>query len=174
MALFYLKATGEYNPAVCEGENKAAADKTWANIKVFISNKFAKENKQTNVTAKQFKANLIEEKAEITEELINNLTQAHTKQIEMLMKANMEAMKEMMLLVKANSNNQNQVFKVIKGVKTDEEKKKTRTEKQQIYKDAPIYKHCGRKHPAKKEEECWELETNAASRPTNWKSSKST
>jgi hypothetical protein len=67
MALFYLKATGEYNPAVREWENKAAVDKTWANIKAFISNKFAKENKQTKVTAKQFKANLIEEQAEITE-----------------------------------------------------------------------------------------------------------
>ena len=95
MALFYLKATGEYNPAVREWENKTAANKTWAIIKVFISNEFAKENKQTKVTAKQFKANLIEEQAEFTEELINNLMQAHTKQIEILVKSNMEAMKEM-------------------------------------------------------------------------------
>ena len=95
MALFYLKASGEYNPAVREWENKPTANKTWANIKVFISNEFAKENKQTKVTAKQFKANLIEEQAEITEELINNLMQAHTKQIEILVKSNMEAMKEM-------------------------------------------------------------------------------
>ena len=73
MALFYLKATGEYNPAVREWENKPTVNKTWANIKVFISKEFAKENKQTKVTAKQFKANLIEEQAEITEELINNL-----------------------------------------------------------------------------------------------------
>jgi hypothetical protein len=71
MALFYLKATGEYNPAVREWENKTAANKTWANIKVFTSNEFAKENKQTEVTAKQFKANLIEDQAEITDELIN-------------------------------------------------------------------------------------------------------
>ena len=95
MALFYLKATGEYNPAVREWENKPTVNKTWANIKVFISKEFAKENKQTKVTAKQFKANLIEEQAEFTEELINNLMQAHTKQIEILVKSNMEAMKEM-------------------------------------------------------------------------------
>jgi hypothetical protein len=99
MVLFYLKATWEYNPAAREWENKAAADKTWANIKAFISKEFAKENKQTKVTAKQFKANLIEEQAEITEEMINNLTQAHTKQIKALMKSNMEAMKELMTLV---------------------------------------------------------------------------
>ena len=46
MALYYLKATGEYNPAVCEWENKATADKTWPNIKIFISNKYVTENKQ--------------------------------------------------------------------------------------------------------------------------------
>jgi hypothetical protein len=174
MALFYLKATGEYDPAVREWENKATADKTWANIKVFISKEFAKENKQTKVTAKQFKANLIEEQAEITEEMINNLTQAHTKQIEILMKSNMEAIKEMMTLVKENSNKQNQDTgnKFNKGNKTDEEKKKTRTEKQQKYKDTPVCKHCGKKHPSKKEEECWELEANAASRPSNWKPNK--
>jgi hypothetical protein len=79
MALYYLKATGEYDPAVREWENKATVDKTWPNIKIFISNEYAKENKQTKISVKQFKANLIKEQAEITEELINNLTQAHTK-----------------------------------------------------------------------------------------------
>jgi hypothetical protein len=55
---------------------------------------------------KQFKANLIKEQAEITEELIKNLTQAHTKQMEALIKSTTDAMKEMMMLVKANTNNQ--------------------------------------------------------------------
>jgi hypothetical protein len=80
MALYYLKVTGEYyDSAVCKWENKATVNKTWPNIKIFISNKYGKENKQTKISAKQFKANLIEEQAAITEELINNLTQAHTK-----------------------------------------------------------------------------------------------
>ena len=69
-ALFYLKNTGEYDPAVREWENKTAATKTWANIKTFISSEYAKENKQTKATAKQFKANLIEESAEATKELM--------------------------------------------------------------------------------------------------------
>jgi hypothetical protein len=115
MVLYYLKATGEYGPAVREWENKATADKTWPNIKIFISNKYTKENKQTKISAKQFKANLIKEQAEITEELINNK-----------------------------------------------------------YKDAPVCKHCGKKHPYKKEEECWVLEANAASRPSYWKPIKNT
>ena len=59
IALFYLKATGEFDAAVREWEAKPAADKTWANIKTFISAEYAKENKQNKLTAKQFKANAI-------------------------------------------------------------------------------------------------------------------
>ncbi len=36
IALFYLKASGEYDAAAREWEAKPAADKTWANIKIFI------------------------------------------------------------------------------------------------------------------------------------------
>ena len=69
MARYYLKATGEFDAAVCEWENKAAADKTWTNIKTFIATEYARENKQNKLTAKQFnKANLIEEQAEATED----------------------------------------------------------------------------------------------------------
>jgi hypothetical protein len=52
----------------------------------------------------------MEEKAETTEELIANLTESHTCQMETLIKNTTEAMKEMMALVKteikplANSN----------------------------------------------------------------------
>jgi len=43
IALFQLKATGEFDPAVREWEAKPAADKTWVNIKTFISAEYAKE-----------------------------------------------------------------------------------------------------------------------------------
>ena len=55
--------------------------KTWANIKTFISAEYAKENKQNILTAKQFKANAIDEQAEATEELIAALMEAHTNQM---------------------------------------------------------------------------------------------
>ena len=55
--LFHLKATGEFHPAIREWEAKPAADKTWANIKFFISAEYAKENKQNKLSAKHFKAN---------------------------------------------------------------------------------------------------------------------
>jgi hypothetical protein len=169
MALYYLKSTGEYDAAVREWETKPVATRTWANIKIFMSAEYAKENKQNKQTAKQMKANAIEEQAEATEELIANLTEAHTRQIESLIKANTEAMKEMMSLVKdktitpTNPTNQ-----------TSEEKKKKREEKQKKFLNAPVCKHCGKKHPSKKEDECWELDKNAASRPASWKPTKST
>jgi hypothetical protein len=107
IALFYLKTTGEFDAAVREWEAKPAADKTWANIKTFISTEYAKENKQNKLTAKQFKANAIEEQAEATEELIAALTEAHTKQMETLIKSTTDAMKEMMSLLKDNKSTNN-------------------------------------------------------------------
>jgi hypothetical protein len=169
MALYYLKNTGEYDAAVGEWEAKPAAIRTWANIKIFMSAEYAKENKQNKQTSKQLKANAIEEQAEATEELIANLTEAHTHQIESLIKANTEAMKEMMSLVKEKT-----IAATNPTNSTNEEKKKKREEKQKKFLNAMICKHCGKKHPSKKEDECWELDKNAASRPASWKSTKST
>jgi hypothetical protein len=166
MALFYLKATGEFDAAVREWENKPAADKTWQNIKTFISTEYARENKQNKLTAKNFKANMIQEQAEATEELIAALTEKHTEQMETLIKSTTEAMKEMMALIKNDK-------KETSGQSNDEKKKK-REERRKKYNDAPVCKHCSKKHPAKAEDECWELEKNKDSRPDNWKSAKST
>ena len=102
MALYYFKASGEFGAVVREWENKAAVDKTWTNIKTFIATEYARENKQNRLTAKQFKANLIEEQAEATEELIATLTENHTRQMETLIKSTTDAMKEMMQLIKSN------------------------------------------------------------------------
>jgi hypothetical protein len=168
IALFYLKATGEFNAAVREWEAKPTANKTWANIKTFISAEYAKENKQNQLTAKQFKANVIDEQAEATEELIAALTEAHTKQMETLIKSTTDTMKEMMLLLKDNKST-NSLTKL-----TNEEKKKKRDEKRKKYNNAPICKHCGKKHPTKAKYDCWELEKNKDSHPSNWKSVKST
>ena len=166
IALFQLKATGEFDPSVREWEAKPAAEKTWANIKTFITAEYAKENKQNKLSAKQFKANAMVEQAEATEELIANLTEAHTRQMETLVKTTTEAMKEMMLLLKDSKTPATKA--------TDEEKKRRRDEKRKKYNDAPVCKNCGKKHPSKAEDECWELEKNKDSRPSTWKSSKST
>jgi hypothetical protein len=41
---------------------------------------------------------------------------------------------------------------------TNEEENNKRQEKWKKYNDAPICKHCGKKHPSKAKDECWELE----------------
>jgi hypothetical protein len=168
MALYYFKASGEFDAAVREWENKQTEDKMWINIKTFIATEYARENKQNKLTAKQFKANLIEEQAEATEELITTLTENHTHQMETLIKSTTDAMKEMMQLIKSNATTPTNPTKP-----TDEEKKKG-DEKCKKYNEALVCTHCGKNHPSKKEDECWELEKNKASRPDNWKSSKST
>jgi len=57
---------------------------------------------------------------------------------------------------------------------TSKEKKKKREERQKKFLNAPVCKHCGKKHPSKAEDAYRELDKNAASRPAAWKSTKST
>ena len=161
MALYYLKSSGEFDAAVREWENRPAGQKTWQNIKTFISAEHAKETKQNKLTSKNFKANMIEEQAEATDELIAALTEKHTQQIENLIKSNTETMKQMMSLIKNDKKESGD------KQQSNEEKKKKREERRQRFNDAPVCKHCGKKHPTKKEDECWELEVNKASCPAN-------
>ena len=109
---------------------------------------------------------MIEEQAKTMEELIAALTEKHTQQMETLIKSTTEAMKQMLSLI---SNTKKEP-----GKKPDEEKKKKREEHRKKYNEAPVCKNCGKKHPTKTEDECWELEKNKDSRPANWKSTKST
>jgi hypothetical protein len=50
MEIIYLKASGEFNVAVHEWEQRPAGQKTWQNIKTFISTEYANENKQHKLT----------------------------------------------------------------------------------------------------------------------------
>jgi hypothetical protein len=166
MALYYLKASGEFDAAIRDWENRPAGQKTWQNIKTFISAEHAKENKQNKLTTKNFKANMIEEQAMATEELIATLTKKHMQQMETLIKSTTDAMKEMMALIKNEKKESSSQSK--------EEKKNKREERHKKFNDTPICMHCGKKYPAKKEDECWELDKNKDSHPSNWKSTKST
>ena len=139
MALYHLKALGEFNAAVGKWENKAAIDKTWINIKTFISAEYARKNKQNKLTAKQFRANAMEEQAEVTEELIAALTENHTRQMVTLIKSTTETMKEMMTLIKNQAANAHNPTKA----NSDKEKKKKRKEKRKRYKETSICAHCG-------------------------------
>jgi hypothetical protein len=104
MVLYYWKAAGEFDAACRQWEAKTAANKTWQNIKTFISAEYAKENMPNELTVKHFKANIMEEQAEATEELIVTLTETHSCQMETLVNSTTNAMKEMILLIKENKN----------------------------------------------------------------------
>ncbi len=148
MALFYLNATSKFGATVREWEAKSAADKTWVNIKNFISTEYAKENKQNKLTAKQFKANAFEDQAEAKEELFNALTENHTHRMEALIGSMTEAMKEMMTLVKTDNKNPTNANN------GTNEKKTNWQERLKQFRDAPVCKHCNRKHPNKFESKC--------------------
>ncbi len=94
MALYYLKASGEFDAAVREWEARPTGQKTWQNIKTFISTEYVKENKQNKLTAKNFKENMIEELAKAKDKLIAALTKNHTCQMETLIKSTTNAMKD--------------------------------------------------------------------------------
>jgi hypothetical protein len=48
VALYFLKAAGEFDAACHEWEAKPTVNKSWQNIKTFISVEYAKETKQKN------------------------------------------------------------------------------------------------------------------------------
>jgi hypothetical protein len=78
MALYHLKATGEFDAAVCKWEQKPTARKMWPNNETFISMQYARQDRQKKRTAKQFSVNAIQEQAEAVEELIATQMKAHT------------------------------------------------------------------------------------------------
>jgi hypothetical protein len=84
--------------------------------------------------------------------------------MEALIKSTTDAMKEMMQLIKSKSKTQQNPSKTL-----DKEKKKKQDDKRKKYNEAPDCNHCSKKHQLKKEDKCWELEKNKASRPHNWK-----
>jgi hypothetical protein len=109
---------------------------------------------------------MIKGQAEATEELIGTLTENHMCQMETLIKSTTKTMKEMMFLIKNKQK--------VPNNQSNNGKKKRQEERCKRYNDAPICKQCGKKHPAKAEDECWEQEKNKNSCPSNWKSAKST
>jgi hypothetical protein len=90
----------------------------------------------------------VEEQAKTTEELITQLMGAHTPQMETLIKSTTEAMKEMLSLMKGYNTQANTPNSDSK------EKKKKCKGKCNKFCNAPICKHCDKKHPSKPEDQC--------------------
>ncbi len=117
--------------------------------------------------------NVMEEYAAATEELVENLTKRHTKQLEALIKANNDNMAKFMEVLSKASLAATAALAAMLAANSKTErvaaKHKAWIEKCQ---NATKCKHCNRVHPDCTESQCWELEANAAKRPANWKSVK--
>jgi hypothetical protein len=113
------------------------------------------------------------EYAAATEELVENLTKRHTKQLEALIKANNDNMAKLMeVLSKALPA----ATAALAAMSTANSKTERAAAKHKAWiekcKNATKCKHCNRVHPNHTKSQCWKLEANAAKGPANWKSIK--
>ncbi len=175
-ALKSFKDAGSYKHAIREWEARPVATQTWDNLKILMCTEYAKAHRQDGVSARATgyasAHNVMKEYAAATEELVENLTERHTKQLEALIKANNDNMAKLMDLL-SNSEPTETPAAATSGktkAKRDAEKHKAWVEK---CRNATKCKHWDKLYPNRTKAQCWELEKNAAKRPANWKSAKS-
>jgi hypothetical protein len=175
-ALKSFKDAGDYDAAIREWEAKPAAMQTYANLKVVMCTEFSKLNRRDSTTARATghasANNMVEVMAQATEELVAELTERHTKQVETLIKANNDAMEKLtMAILSNNSNKPATAGKTASNSQTKAAKAAVWIEKK---KNATTCPHCNKVHPNRTHDQCWELPNNAAKRPAGWKSVAST
>jgi hypothetical protein len=88
------------------------------------SAEYMKENKQNKLIAKHLKVNIIvQEQAGAMEKVIATSTETHFHRMETLIKSTMNAMKEMILLIKNNKHPTNSISQTNKTKKKKRDKK---------------------------------------------------
>ena len=173
-ALKSFKDDGDYDAAISEWEARPAAAQTYANLRTLMNTEFTKLNRQDATTARATGHasvnNVVEEMAKATEELVAELTKRQGKQIETLMKSTSEAMEKLTAAILTNKPSATATAAGYSSGKLSA-KAAIWAEKK---KNATTCPHCARIHPNRTHDQCWELPANAAKRPANWKSAKST
>ena len=173
-ALKSFKDAGDFDPAIREWEARPAAMQTYANLKTLMNTEFTKLNRQDATTARATGHgsvnNVVEEMAQATEELVAELTEKHSKQVEALIKANSDAIEKLTAAILANKPSATATATGDSSGKASA-KAALWAEKKR---NATTCPHCNRIHPNRTHNQCWELPANAAKRPANWKSAKST
>jgi len=168
-ALKSFKDAGDFDASIREWEARPVIAQTYANFKVVMCAEFSKLNRQDATTARATghasANNVVEQMAKATEELVAELTERHSKQVESIIKSNSEAMEKLTAAILANKPAATTV------TASKSAKAAAWAEKKRI---ATICPHCNRKHPNRTSDQCWELPANAAKRPADWKSTKST
>ncbi len=174
-----FKDSGDYDPAVREWEARPEIEKTWANLKIMVSNEYSKFHRQNTATAKgvgygSANAAVVEDYAAITEELVAAITEENEKRIKVLTKETTEALNQIKALLEHKSTNATAPATAnnVSAGQSDKAKKRAAYRKKMA--EATACVNCGNKHPSIQDDKCWEIDANAASRPAGWKSSKST
>jgi hypothetical protein len=149
---------------------------TWDNLKILMCTEYVKAHRQDGVSARATgyasAHNVMEEYAAATEELVENLTKQHTKQLEALVKANNDNMAKLMDILSKAKPTATPAAATSGNTKAkrDAEKHKAWVEKRR---NVTKCKYCDKFHPNRTKAHCWELKENAAKWPANWKSAKS-
>ena len=168
-ALKSFKDAGDFDASIREWEARPVIAQTYANFKVVMCAEFSKLNRQDATTARATghasANNVVEQMAKATEELVAELTERHSKQVESIIKSNSEAMEKLTAAILANKP------AATSATSNKSAKAAAWAEKKRIAMTCP---HCNRKHPNRTHDQCWELPANAAKRPADWKSTKST
>ena len=155
-----FEASGEFDPDLRRWKDKAPADKTFANFRVFMQKAFTDRTKHNKTTAKAAGhgiANLT------TDESMGKVDEAEAAAL---------AIAEVAMALQANQEKQ---FKQMMEMFTQMMKANVPAPATPAPATAPpgqpknrkLCPHCKRPHA--KPEKCWELEANKDSRPANWK-----
>ncbi len=174
-ALKSFKDAGKYDAAICEWEACPIASQTWDNLKVLMC-MYSKTNCQDSVSARATGHvsvnNVMEDYAAATEELIENLTEHHSKQLEALIAANNNNMAKLLAVLGKMALAATAAAASLATSKAEQAAARCKAWLQKC-KNAKECKNCNKFHPACTDNQCWELESNAAKHPANWTSSKS-
>ena len=181
-ALKSFKDAGDFDAPIREWEARPIATQTYANLKTLMCAEFAKLNWQDSTTAKATghasANNVVEEMAQATEELVAELTERHTKQIETLITSNNQAIEKLTAALLAGKVPNPAASGASGNVAADATAAVNKAAKAAAWaekkKFATTCPHCDRVHPNRTHGQCWELPANAAKRPANWTSAKST
>jgi hypothetical protein len=101
-----FKDAGVFDASIREWEARPAIAQTYANFKVVICAEFSKLSRQDATTARATghasANNVVEQMAKATKELVAELTEQHSKQVESIIKSNSEAMEKCIAAILAN------------------------------------------------------------------------
>jgi hypothetical protein len=175
-ALKSFKDASNYDAPIREWDARLAATQTYANLKTMMSMEYSKLNCQDGVTARatgHASANAVQEFPQAKEELVAELKEKHSKQIEALIKSNSEAIAKLTAALLEDKAPAAAPAALAVAQTTNAKQSKRAWIWAKKKRNAMECPHCNKFHPNQIHSQCWELEANASKQPAGWKLSKS-